>query len=86
MLKCPVYKCFKEMSNEQMLIKHYDESHKDLKELGLELTPQNNALNNNINSLNGSGVNGNMIQIGGMGQSGEKGNNLKGKISNQFLN
>ena len=42
-LKCPVYKCFKVMSDDkdETLLKHYDEEHRDLKELGLELTTIN---------------------------------------------
>jgi hypothetical protein len=57
--KCPVYKCFLELMTEEALVKHYDEAHKDLKELGLELSPPS------------------LISIG---QGGEKGNGLKGKI------
>jgi hypothetical protein len=37
-LKCPVYNCFKEMVDDEALMRHYDENHKDLKDLGLELT------------------------------------------------
>jgi hypothetical protein len=36
-LKCPVFKCFKEMSTDEALLKHYDEAHQDLKALGLDL-------------------------------------------------
>ena len=39
-LKCPVYKCFKVVNDDEQLMRHYEEVHKDLKELGLELTTQ----------------------------------------------
>lgn len=36
-LKCPVYGCFKEVHNDEGLMKHYAEAHQDLKALGLDL-------------------------------------------------
>jgi hypothetical protein len=36
--KCPVYKCFKEVADDDQLMKHYNEAHQDLKALGLDLT------------------------------------------------
>ena len=37
-LKCPVYECFKPMNDDDQLMKHFEECHRDLKEVGLELT------------------------------------------------
>lgn len=34
---CPVYKCFKEFKDEESLMRHYNESHAELKALGLDL-------------------------------------------------
>ena len=36
-IKCPVYKCFKELENDEALFRHYESAHKDLKEMGLDL-------------------------------------------------
>ena len=40
-LRCPVYKCFKEVYDDEGLLKHYAESHQDLKALGLDLVVDN---------------------------------------------
>lgn len=36
-LKCPVYNCFLEMNDDESLVRHYAEAHRDLKALGLDL-------------------------------------------------
>ncbi len=36
-VQCPVYKCFKECSDDSALMQHYNEAHNDLRQLGLEL-------------------------------------------------
>lgn len=40
-LKCPVYACFKEMRDDEQLMKHYAEAHQDLKSMGLDLVLDN---------------------------------------------
>ena len=37
-LKCPVYKCYKTMNDDDQLMRHFDDEHRELKDLGLELT------------------------------------------------
>ena len=52
MVKCPVYKCLKEVLDDEQLMKHYSEQHQDLKSLGLDLildhTSQSNSVGNNV--------------------------------------